>query len=281
MTSHSELQSIFNSYASPIRLQIVELLVTQQSIVRFSKLVKLLEIKSSTLEYHLKQMCECDLIHKSNEGYSANSLTQITYGLISTVHTTEINKDFFANHLFPFNDVLTLIQLIAAKPTIFPDLFSLITIFKERMTAGPYNVVFGGNFDLDLEYNIMGLMQNPIKFSSLHLLSDVENFETFLQHEQWKSFIQMAPEKRITITILTKPLNYYFGIISSNSIIFLPNLHGEVDFSQGLYYNSWFGQAIFKNLVQSLATQNRTIQITPSDLHHRNKLLDLLYIKKT
>ncbi|UYP44837.1 hypothetical protein NEF87_001122 [Candidatus Lokiarchaeum ossiferum] len=274
MEPSSDSSSMLTAIFHPIRCRIIEILLQEKGLVRFSELVKQTGMKSSSLEYHVKQMVENGIINHTVEGYSANGNSQIAHGILSLTKLSQNDLEYFKNHYFPFKDALMILRLMTTKPLVIPDLFSLLSSFQQYLTPHNLDICIGGSFDLDLEYRAMNFSDFKFQFANTEILSDRENFSQFLNHEHFSTFIKMVGSQKISIFILEKPLNFYFGVVNHLGIIFLPDLNDEIDYQKCLLFNTPEGIAILSSLIQTLKKKAKKISIS------RKMLEDPMQLKK-
>lgn len=277
MNSPDALNKVFSSLKSKKRTDIIRLLIRSEQPLLFNEISKTLSIPPSTLEYHLKQLEQQDLISHVNNSYTRNAYTKLIWNEFNSLKELDPLIEFLKNHKLPDFDANLMSQFIYTKPALIPDIISLLSLIKEVPFSKLSLIRLAGTFNLEMEENVMRLGDLKMEIGRIEMISTYQDFIDFINYENFEYFLSFTPLENIQLYMIEQ-CDYYMGIGDDFGILFLLDLDNNLDFHQCLFFEGAEKASWLNSLFESIKKSAKQVNLTQGFL--KDKLLFKKYLEQ-
>lgn len=253
--------NIFAALKAEKRIQILQCLMETSNPMQFSEISKKLSIIPSTLEYHLKQLEEQNLLTHIENFYAKNAYSKIVWNALLSLSKLSYLIPYLKTHAFPIDDTELLFKFIISDVEVVPDMISLLSLMKDKAVKNISSLKLAGTFNLELEERMMQLGNFEFNINEIEIISNYENFRDFLFYENFEYFLSFTDFKNIHLFLIDK-CDFYLAIADDFGGLFLPDVENKMDFQQCLAFKNSTAVQWLNDVFERLKKKTKKIHLT-------------------
>jgi predicted transcriptional regulator len=265
----------FGLFKSKKRLKILKFFMNNNGSFHFNEIAKELGILPSTLEYHIKQLTDLGLITHIDNQYRNNAYTKLIRGAFHGLSNLKPLINFLKTHDFPIINPILLNEFLLLKIQVIPDMVSLLSFMKDKVSKNLSKIQLAGIFNLELEEKMMRFSEWEFKIDEIEIITNYDNFIKFINYINFDYFLSFSNLDDIKL-FLVKDCNFYMALLDEIGVLFLPEVNNRVDFQLCLVFEGERNIQWLRKVFKYLKNSSREIALTEDLIKDKSLFISYL-----